>query len=269
MTTVPDNFRIKQHFRYPEDNEIEFERWFFENWTEDDRREREYLPIFWTAYFCRHKWGRDYSAKRRLQEFVRGLDRHKEYYSIVQYDLGPIVSLPRNVKIFAMSGPVIHYPLPLISQPHKYEFQNERSIFANFVGALTHPIRKQMVPRLSGLDGFYVSTAKHTLPDFCEILSKSVFTLCPRGFGETSFRIQEALQYGSIPVYISDKFIIQGNSDFNEYGVQVHSRDISALDRILKGISPEEIRKKQENGRKIYDQMFTYQGCKKLIIDNL
>lgn len=270
MTTVPDRFRIKQHFRYPEDNEIEFERWFFENWTEEDRRDREYLPIMWTAYFCKHNWGRNYSANRRLQLFISSLDKRKQYYSIVQYDLGPVVKLTPNIKIFAMSGPVVHFPIPLICQPHNYKLNgHSRDIFASFLGGLTHPIRKRMVQLYTNKSGYMISIQKKSLPEFCEILSRSVFTLCPRGFGESSFRIQEALQYGSIPVYISDKFIIPGNIDFNEYGVQVHSRDIGALDRILNGISPEEIRKKQENGRKIYDQVFTYQGCKKLIIDNL
>lgn len=269
MTIVPDKFRFKQHFQYPEDNEIEFERWFFENWTENDRREREYLPVFWTAYFCRHKWGRDYSAKKRLQEYVRQLDRNKQYYTIVQYDLGPVVKMPPNVKVFAMSGPVIHYPLPLISQPHKFKFIRERDIFANFVGALTHPIRKQLVSRLSGRDGFYIATHKHKLINFCHILSKSVFTLCPRGFGETSFRIQESLQYGSIPVYISDKFILPHNINFNEYGVLISSRDINNIESILRGFSEEDIRRKQEAGRRIYQEYFTYEGCKRLILQNI
>src|SRR5690606_31239347 len=98
---------------------------------------------------------------------------------------------------------------------------------------------------------------------------KSVFTLCPRGFGESSFRIQEALQYGSIPVYISDKFIIPHNIDFNEYGVLISHRNVNQIEQILRGFSEEDIRKKQEAGRRIYQDGFTYKGCKRLILQNI
>ena len=32
----------------------------------------------------------------------------------------------------------------------------------------------------------------------------SLFSLCPRGYGPTSFRLYESIQLGSIPVYIAE-----------------------------------------------------------------
>ena len=40
---------------------------------------------------------------------------------------------------------------------------------------------------------------------FVELMSRSVFALCPRGYGRTSYRMYEALQLGCIPVYIHDE----------------------------------------------------------------
>ena len=38
------------------------------------------------------------------------------------------------------------------------------------------------------------------------MLTQSIFSLCPRGFGPTSFRLYESIQLGAIPIYVSDKF---------------------------------------------------------------
>lgn len=266
---VPLKFQCKHPIKYPEDNDIEFERWFLENWHTQDSRDRVYLPILWTGYFCRHKYGRDRGAIHALQRFINSLDKNKQYYTIVQFDLGPVVKLPKNIKVLAMSGPVRHHPLPLICQPHKFTFNEPRTIFANFIGGVTHPVRKRMIDELKGKDGYLISSSKHSLNEFCRILATSIFTLCPRGFGETSFRIQEALQYGSIPVYISDTHIIPNDHEFN-YGVLIHSKDVDKIDDILRYvISERDIQKLQDNGREAYNKMFTYEGCKKLILDSV
>lgn len=268
MINVPVKYRPKHPVRYPEDNVNEFERWFFENWKPEDKRERKYLPILWTGYFCKHRYGKDVAARHSLQRFVNSLDKRTQYYSILQYDSGPLIKLPNNVKLLAMSGPVIHYPLPLLCEPHNFRFDSEREIFANFLGAITHPVRRKMVEQLSGKEGYLISSEKRTLKDFCHLLSKSVFTLCPRGFGETSFRIQEALQYGSIPVYISDTHIIPHNREF-DYGILIHSKDVDQIDNVLKSIPDGRIKQLRENGIKAFREMFTYEGCKKLILENI
>jgi hypothetical protein len=94
-------------------------------------------------------------------------------------------------------------------------------------------------------------------------MSRSIFSLCPRGYGATSFRICESLQHGSIPVYISDKPWIPFNDiiDFNDYGVIINEKDINDIDNILKSISKEQINKKINIGEDIYKQYYSYNGC--------
>lgn len=265
MIYVPDKFRPKHPFPYPADNHTEFERWYYENHplgTED----REYLPIFWTAYYCKHKFGQHKPAMVDLQKFLDSLDRSKRYYTIVQYDNGIQNDLKDlDIMVFSMSGGRTDYPLPLISEKHGYDHMPvKRRYLYNFIGNLTHPIREDLV-KLTYNPGALIRTTKHTIQAFCSVLMQSTFTLCPRGFGPTSFRIQESLQYGSIPVYTSDEFVIPHNIPFEDYGVLIEPGDVKNLHKILTSIPAKEITRRQEAIPHIYQTYFTYEGSQKAI----
>ncbi len=265
MIYVPDKFRPKHPFPYPADNHTEFERWYYENHplgVED----REYLPIFWTAYYVKAKFGQHKPAMVELQKFLDGLDRGKRYYTIVQYDNGIMHNLKDlDIQVFSMSGGCTDYPLPLISQKHEYyHMPVKRRYLYSFLGNLTHPIREDLV-KLTYNQGALIRTTKHSIQAFCSVLMQSTFTLCPRGFGPTSFRIQEALQYGSIPVYISDEFVIPHNVPFEEYGVIIEAKDAHMVDEILRAIPENEIKRRQEAIPHIYQTYFTYEGNQKAI----
>lgn len=265
---IPSQFRPHIKYPYPTDNDLIFEEWFAQNF--EGSHERTYLPIFWTSYYVNHKYGQDKKAITELQNFLNSLDKKRKYFTICQYDDGILNAISHlDLKVFGMSGPGIDYPLPLLCKPHKYEFVTPRTNLANFVGRETHPIRSQMIHSLSGKRGYYLSTKAHRLPDYCKVMAESIFTLCPRGYGPTSFRIQEAMQFGSIPVYISDKFVIPHNIPFNAYGIQVKENEIGELDNILRSKSQVEIKQLQQAVKKMYSECFTYESNKKLILENL
>lgn len=270
MIGVEEKFRPHIKVDYPPGNDLIFEEWFYRNYNPDENKyDRFYVPIFWTSYHVNHGYGKDRRAIKDLQRLVNSLNPNNQFFSIIQYDSGPLVNVPNNWKIFAMSGPRIDYPLPLITKPHKFVFNEERDIFCNFVGRLTHGYRRQLIYVLKNKPEYLIKTDVQPIEEYCKILQKSVFTLCPRGFGQSSFRIAEALQYGSIPVYISDEFVIPHHRDFKEYGVKVHVNNMERIPEILASMSPEEIKRKQDIIPKIYNEMFSYSGCKKLILDNL
>lgn len=267
MIHVPEKFQKRHPFPYPPDNYSIFEEWYFDNYDFSDG-EREYLPIFFTSYYVRANFGQDKKKMQDLQRFIDSLDRSKKYYTIVQYDGGIQHDLSHlDIKVFSMSGGRTDYPLPLISQAHQYQLHSDRSrnIFANFIGKLTHIIRNELLIDVCLRSEYYINTAKHDLYDYCRILANSIFTLCPRGFGPTSFRIQEALQYGSIPVYISDEWVIPHTIPFTEYGVLIDAADAHRVHEILKSISPEEIKRKQEAIPEVYKKYYTYEGCRDMI----
>lgn len=259
---VPDQFRPKHPFAYPGDNDTEFERWYMENYTGVEGR--TYLPIMWTAYYCKMDRAHLKSGQlASLQKFLDNLDRSKKYFTIVQYDDGILNDLKDlDIKVFSMSGKPMDYPLPLICKEHEPVIPvSNRDIFVSFLGRNTHPIRSEVLKIKH--PGWFISDKIQKLPEFCRTLARSVFTLCPRGYGPTSFRIKEAMQYGSIPVYISDVFIEPHWIDFNNYGVKVTPDQINDLPKILSEINVEG---KQDAIKSIWP-WFTFEGNKK-IIDN-
>lgn len=262
---VPETYQTKMPFPYPKDNHVEFERWFFLNTKSAEIKGRTYLPIFWTGFYVTHKYGKDKPVNSHLQAYINKLDRSKKYFTIVQYDDGILHDVSHlDIKIFSMGGGRIDYPLPLICQPHKPLPPVKKDIFCSFVGNITHHIRKTLIDQLTGKDGYYISTKNHTPEKFAEILNRSKFVLAPRGYGKTSFRIQEALQYGATPVYISDEFIHPHNmvglffeADFGM---------LPKLPELLKGI---EDKSDHNTNIEIYKKHFTYEANKKLILENL
>lgn len=277
MIYVPEKFQRRHPFKYPSDNESCFEEWYYDNYDFKDG-EREYLPIFWTGYYIRANFAKNRPAMVNLQKYLNTLDRSKKYYSVVQYDNGIQHDLSHlDIKVFSMSGGRTDYPLPLIYEGgHHYAPPFRKTIYANFVGTLTHPLRKIMLEGLSDkqfrvldLPQYLVTTEKHGIYKYRTILAASTFTLCPRGFGPTSFRIQEALQYGSIPVYISDEWVIPHNIPFTDYGVLIDAADAHRVHEILMSIPAEEIKRKQEAIPEIYKKYFTYEGCRERIKEEL
>ncbi len=74
---VPAEFRPHQRKPYPPDNDLTFEEWFYANHTHADIRGREYLPIFWTAYYVENQYGKYLKAMDKLQYFLNSLPRKK------------------------------------------------------------------------------------------------------------------------------------------------------------------------------------------------
>jgi hypothetical protein len=262
------NFLEPIRAEHPPGNKPIFEEWFYSNYTPTGDEPRELVPVWWTSFYVNNNYGNDQGAKQKLQEYIDSLDKSKKYFTVLQYDDGILNDVSGlDIKVFGSGGGSIGFPIPLICQPHPYTFDVKRDVFASFNGSMTHPIRKRIVQLYRGK--LNIHWLPMNIKVFCEMMARSTFSLCPRGYGKSSFRICEALQYGSIPIYISDEWIVPGNIDFNEYGVLVHNDEIRHLDKILKAITPEQIRSKQEAGREIYKRIYSFDGCKQLILDNL
>lgn len=261
---TPIEFRVKQAHSYPEDNAHEFERWFYDNTQPDEITGRTYLPIFWTAYWCNNGYGAKEKSRFILQRFVDSLPNDKKYFTICQYDDGPMVDFKDlDIVVFGMSGGRIDYPIPLLCQPHGYKFDCRRDIFASFVGGDTHPIRKELVKQFAGHNDCHVSFKKLPLKEYCNLMARSVFALCPRGYGKSSFRIAEAIQYGAIPVYVSDEFVLPYNDEFPGLTATVDSNICRLVYDHGCSAHTSEIRQRIEKLKKDY----TYEGCKQKIIE--
>lgn len=264
---VPKEFQPQIKVAYPDGNKPIFEEWF-NGWYAEEKAPREYLGVNWTSYYVNNKYGKDERALKKLQHFLNGLYTSKKYFTVLQYDDSILNNVSHlDLKVFGSGGGRIDFPIPLICHPHGRQ-ENQQDIFCNFVGSLTHQIRRDII-RKKWSNDYYISTDHHDIKSFCNILSRSTFTMCPRGYGASSFRICEALEQGSIPVYISDRFIKPFNHDMYDYAVLIDPEHIDEIDLILKSLSSEQIKSMQEAGKHYYQEYFTFDGCRKHIIENI
>jgi len=214
--------------------EAELHRWIAkigvpDGWT--------YLPVYWTNnYHAQAKaTGRcELQPVQDAMQLLTELDPDKRYFTVVQCDDGAyelniaqMHNHSRNVLVFGAGG-VGDISIPLLCDPHPVQPERERDILASFCGAIE-----------CGGPQFAPGTAPHSswnkdgpgalcrrmmrdvcrhMPDvvieegssnnterFRELMSRSRYALCPRGYGATSFRLYEALQFGAVPIYISDQ----------------------------------------------------------------
>jgi hypothetical protein len=254
---------------YPPNNLLIFEEWFWMQYK-GCNTDRELLPVHFTSYWVNHDYGNDKQARKELSDFLGTLDKSKKYFSVIQYDDGSMIDwrlFGLDVLEFNMSK-TNGIMIPLICMPHPYQFKGGKKLLASFIGGRTHPVRNEL-EKLKNREGWHISYDLHNIEDYCKMMHESIFTLCPRGYGINSFRICEAMQYGSIPVYISDDFVKPFDADFNEFGVAILSKYIEFLAEELEKIDVGEIVRKQENIQRYYEEYYSYHGCFNNIIKSL
>lgn len=257
---------------YPPNNHLIFEEWFAEKWDYDilhgkgkQFTDRELLPFFPTSYWVNNDYANDLVAKKEAQDYIDSLPNDKKYFVICQYDDGCLIDWKgKDVLEFNMSKK-IGVELPLLCMPHPYKFSGEKKYIANFIGSRTHPIRNEL-EQFKGKEGWYISFEPHSIEDYCRIISESWFTLCPRGYGANSFRICEAMQYGSIPVYISDEFIVPFNNDFPN-GLRCYLND--DIIKTIETLPDWKIGDWNLESLKWYKEYYSYEGCFNQIIKSL
>lgn len=258
---IPIEFKTKINVDYPPENYNIFEEWVSENYTSNF--ERKYLPIHWTSYHVNNKYGTIKSVIKNLQNYIDILPRSEKYWTICQYDDGVLIDFKDlDILVFSMSKK-LGVEIPLVCMPHSYKTKGKKDIFASFIGKETHPIRKHVLNIKN--QKYYVSKENHNIQKYCEVLDRSIFGLCPRGYGLNSFRTSECMQYDTIPVYISDEFINVFDENFEEYGVKINQDNANNIENILNNISEEEIKQKRNKIKEYYNKYYTYEGLIKNI----
>jgi hypothetical protein len=231
----------------------------------------KYIPVFWTEINnSRHDGA-------KLQTILDSLPRDKTYFAVVQHADGIRQRLP-NTRIFSMGGGSAgSIPLPLIYDnddlfaKHKNTAKN---IFCSFVGANTHPCRVQALKALGGkpdvvysMNAWTNQIGKDKQDLFVDITARSKFTLAPRGYGKTSFRLYEAFKLGSVPVYIYDTPWLPYTDilDWNKLAVLIHVNDIAGMYDRLKSITDEKYNAMLQYYNE-HARLFTYAGMSDYIL---
>jgi hypothetical protein len=225
-----------------------------------------YLPLFWIAIWkVVHEYPKDdvFRLIDLISDIYNSLNSQTRYYTIaseVHCNKQSFPKLPSNVHVY---GPgynygeeegIICHQIPLLPFRQKIYFNFKRDIFCSYVISGEYRCRKRLNDFLYGCeglghDGFMVS-CRVPYYLYCELLSRSTFVLTPRGTNIAVYRLYEALQYGAIPVYISDKYSLPYAEEINwdNLAILVDQNDIEKIPSILRKITITRIRKMQNYG---------------------
>ena len=256
-------FYVSNSVTYPPfKNGYYLEEYFFEymmtNNIEENKDGRKYIPALWTNFQI-EGWfpSKKEEMQISLDKYIKENPSEAGYFTVVQYDDGPLLKLPEGTVIYgACSGTI---PLPLIYEDknntlvnmktaaNKLEYK-DKELLCSFVGTITHNVRSYCMNVLSNRDGFKLHIRNGWSTDvnedlqkiFVENTIKSKFALAPRGYGRSSFRFFEIFQLGSVPIYVWDDIEwlpYKDKIDYKKICVSIHISEIHNLERILNNIT--------------------------------
>ena len=257
---------------------------YFVTHQKDIYTELVYIPIFWTNLqnhpgFSRMKENYQFLLQRAIDAWPK----NAKFFTIVQHDDGPQLTLPKDTIVFgACTGTI---PLPLIYEDTTNYLQSlprlsEKPILASFVGTCTtHPVREELYQQLNHKENIVCYTKRDWTPNvaktdadvFVDTTLQSKFCLAPRGYGRSSFRFFEAMLLDTVPVYIWDDvewLPYKDQLDYSTFSVSIHRNEIHRLEGILRSISDEKYQFMVEQLQKIR-RYFTLEGMCEYIVDYL
>jgi Exostosin family len=125
---------------------------------------------------------------------------------------------------------------------------------AAFVGAPSHAVRREMFARKEALgsQGILISETRNSQFNadpanadhreqqlrYIDVILGSKFSLCPRGTGTGSFRLQESMALGRAPVIISDEWVPIEGPSWSRCAIFVPERKVGKLGEILRQYEP-------------------------------
>jgi hypothetical protein len=244
-------FYVKNSVTYPPfKNGLYLEEYFFKYMTDNnkthDNKNRLYIPALWTNFQIERWFNNEkQNMQNSLNNYIKENPSENGYFTIVQYDDGPLLNLPENTIIYgACSGNI---PIPLIYEDNnntlnneKKKKYNEKNILSSFVGTRTHFVRDICINKLSKLSDFHFIIKNNWTTDveinlqknFIENTINSKFALAPRGYGRSSFRFFEILKLGTIPIYVWDDIEWLPYKDIIDYKKLCISINISEIDNL-------------------------------------
>jgi hypothetical protein len=139
--------------------------------------------------------------------------------------------------------------------------ERTRDLLFSFSGAISYPqlprdhIRGGRLKMLCGHGPrHFIGTSRQARErygrngGFEAMMRRSVFTLGPAGFGRGTFRMIQALRYGSIPIVLSDGYCLPFLSEmpWQDLVLLVTEENIADVPDLARSLSTTEIRERQE-----------------------
>lgn len=258
--------------------------------NENQNTKRKYIPSLWTNFQI-EGWfhSRKYEMQRILDEWISQNPSENGYFTIVQYDDGPLLNITANTIVYgACSGNI---PIPLIYEDKNNTLDkmpkksfNDKPILCSFVGNITSNgvcpnVRQEMFNILGNDTNFKLINSGGWTPSvnenlqnmFIETTINSKFALAPRGYGRSSFRFFECFQLGTIPIYIWNDINwlpFQNKIDYKKLCIVIHVSELKNLYSKLISINEEEYTKMFSYYEKV-KYLFTLEGMSNQIIEEI
>ncbi len=121
-----------------------------------------------------------------------------------------------------------------------------KDISCSFVGIVwSHPIRKNIPNIAKNIPDSVVKIRSKWIEkagsqEYKNIMARSQFSLCPRGYADNSIRFWESLQAGAIPILISNYARLPGGFDWTTCVLRVPEEKINDIANILRSITVEQ-----------------------------
>lgn len=141
-----------------------------------------------------------------------------------------------------------------------------KQYLVNFAGAMGYPLLPPSHIRgetfIKALNGKFIGNPIGELKElqekfihlnsYSDFMQSSIFTLCPAGYGRWTFRLIEALENGSIPILISDGYILPFSDQiiWDKYIIQIKESDIWDIENIVLNMSLGDVYAKLQNIKK-------------------
>jgi hypothetical protein len=105
----------------------------------------------------------------------------------------------------------------------------DKIYFCNFIGSLNNDLRSSLYQTLTNKSNYFLSK-KLDYNSFIDVVSKSQYTLCPRGLGLSSYRFFECMFLSSIPVLIADQVVLPYKNIINYDEITIRVPESKAND---------------------------------------
>ncbi|PON52194.1 Exostosin-like [Trema orientale] len=153
-----------------------------------------------------------------------------------------------------ISIPEINIPVGKLGPTPQNMPPNKRPILAFFAGGAHGYIRKVLLEHWKDKDDeIQVHEYLDETQNYFNLMAKSKFCLCPSGYEVASPRVVTAIYVGCVPVIISDNYTLPFSDalDWSKFSVQIPSKKIPDIKRILQGISYDKYLKMQKRVRRV------------------
>lgn len=269
---VPESWQpAKQRFKYPAHNEDygveqDFLKYLVKNNKLLTKNPKEadwhYLPAFWTRYAINTHLDEHPDEVKKMKKQLDGIvKKGDKTFTICQHKDAPFFGMG-DIKVFLGSRTSKKgLDVPLLSSPHKKPSRlPKKTYIASFIGQLdNHPVRKEMAKKLKHRKDVYLAHGNKGERFFVNNILESYISLCPRGFGGSSFRFYESLQLGTVPFMIGDI----DTRPFKKYidwdQVSFYSSSAAHLNKMLDKLKPKELIEMGRHGSNLWKEKLTYQ----------